>query len=41
MGVVEEVACEPRSWLRRERTPALLAALVTVFLWASAFVGIR
>ena len=28
-------------WLRRETTPALIAALVTVVLWASAFVGIR
>lgn len=28
-------------WIRREETTALAAALVTVVLWASAFVGIR
>ncbi len=34
--------CAPaRSRFRTERTAALAAALVTVFFWASAFVGIR
>jgi drug/metabolite transporter (DMT)-like permease len=42
MGVNAELAAEPRErWLRRESTSALAAALVTVVLWASAFVGIR
>ena len=39
MAVSETVAVAPR--VRRETTLALAAALVTVFLWASAFVGIR
>jgi drug/metabolite transporter (DMT)-like permease len=43
--VAEQVLAEapPRRWerLRSERMLALGAALVTVFLWASAFVGIR
>lgn len=48
MAVIQESVCEPRpraarrpAWLDRESAPALLAALVTVVLWASAFVGIR
>lgn len=39
MAVSESLAVTPR--LRRETTLALAAALVTVLLWASAFVGIR
>jgi drug/metabolite transporter (DMT)-like permease len=43
--VAEQVLAEapPRRWesLRTDRALALGAALVTVFLWASAFVGIR
>lgn len=42
MDVSGDLAARPRAgWLRRESTPALAAALVTVLLWASAFVGIR
>jgi drug/metabolite transporter (DMT)-like permease len=41
MDVTESVAVTRLGWLRRETTPALAAALVTVILWASAFVGIR
>ncbi len=48
MTVSQESVCEPRArarrrpaFLDRESAPALLAALVTVVLWASAFVGIR
>jgi drug/metabolite transporter (DMT)-like permease len=42
VDVSERLAAEARAgWLRRETTPALVAALVTVVLWASAFVGIR
>lgn len=44
MGVTEEAVAQPQArawWARREATPALVAALVTVLLWASAFVGIR
>jgi len=41
MDVTESVAATRLAWIRRESTPALAAALVTVFLWASAFVGIR
>jgi drug/metabolite transporter (DMT)-like permease len=48
VGVIQDSVCEPPpraprrpAWLERETTPALLAALVTVVLWASAFVGIR
>lgn len=42
VGVTEQAIARPRAWwARREATPALAAALVTVLLWASAFVGIR
>jgi drug/metabolite transporter (DMT)-like permease len=48
VAVIQESVCEPRpraprrpAWLDRESAPALLVALVTVVLWASAFVGIR
>jgi drug/metabolite transporter (DMT)-like permease len=44
VAVTEEAVAQPQPrawWARREATPALVAALVTVFLWASAFVGIR
>jgi len=38
----DELVAEARAgWLRGESTPALAAALVTVLLWASAFVAIR
>jgi drug/metabolite transporter (DMT)-like permease len=41
MDVSESLAAPHAGRLRRVATPALVAALVTVFLWASAFVGIR
>src|SRR5207342_1284774 len=41
MDVSESLAATRAGRLRQETTLALVAALVTVFLWASAFVGIR